>query len=216
MLEDIILVFNPLVKTAAEQGLLSTTLHTLDKKYALVKKMEREPGLQDIIKQLSGRIFQAYASFAKVNGERILDIACGSSTSRAPSSIFINTPFGEQQLPTSSGEGYTAQFEPWFCRMLLELGAEAVGIDLGNLDGETFEHYPVDLGQRGALNFLPDHSFDAVHDSRLFGSPEFTRQFPGPEERLKVAVEIWHQERRLLKNGGLVIHSDAQNLVGQV
>ena len=50
-----------------------------------------------------------------------------------------------------------------------------------------FEHYPVDLGVPGALDFLPDHSFDAVQDSRLFGSPEFTTQFPNPADRLTAA-----------------------------
>jgi hypothetical protein len=67
------------------------------------------------------------------------------------------------------------------------LGAYPVGVDFGNLEGEAFEHYRVDLGQKGALDFLPSHSFDAVQDSRLFGSPEFTAQFPEPADRLKVA-----------------------------
>lgn len=145
--------------------------------------------------------------------KRILDIACGSSTSKAPSFVFVNTPFGEQRIQISHTDGYTAQFEPWFCRILVELDAVPVGIDLGNLEGEIFEHYLVDLGQPGALNFLPDHSFDAVHDSRLFGSPEFTAQFPSQEDRLKVAAEIWKQERRLLKANGIVIHSDGANLL---
>jgi hypothetical protein len=145
--------------------------------------------------------------------KRVLDIACGSSTSKAPAFVFVNTPFGEQRIPIAHADGYTAQFEPWFCRILLALGAVPVGIDLGNLEGETFEHYHVDLGQPGALYFLPDHSFDAVHDSRLFGSPEFTAQFPNQEDRLRVAAEIRRQEQRLLKPGGKVIHSDAANLM---
>jgi hypothetical protein len=125
----------------------------------------------------------------------------------------VKTPFGEKRLPIPKMDGFTAQFEPWFCRILLELGAHPVGIDMGNLDGETFEYYLVDLGQPGALNFLADHSFDAVHDSRLFGSPEFTAQFPNQADRLKVANEIWRQEQRLLKANGIIIHSDAANLV---
>ena len=124
----------------------------------------------------------------------------------------IITPFGERGLGPAM-KGYTALFEPWFCRILLELGAEPVGVDGGELEGEAFEHHRVDLGQSGALNFLPDHSIDAVQDSRLFGSPEFTAQFPNPADRLRVAVEIWRQEQRLLKPGGVVIHSDARDLV---
>jgi hypothetical protein len=125
----------------------------------------------------------------------------------------MKTMFGERRIPIPHTEGYTAQFEPWFCRMLMELGAHPVGVDLGDLEQESFEHYHADLGQPGALDFLPGSSFDAVHDSRLFGSPEFTTQFPRQAERLKVAAEIWRQEQRLLKPDGIVIHSDAANLV---
>jgi hypothetical protein len=63
------------------------------------------------------------------------------------------------------------------------------------------------------LDFLPDHSFDAVQDSRLFGSPEFTAQFPNQADRLKIAQEIKWQEQRLLKANGIVIHSDAEGLL---
>ena len=72
-------------------------------------------------------------------------------------------------------------------------------MDKGDLEEEAFTHYRVDLGQAGALDFLPDHSFDAIQDSRLFGSPEFTAQFPHPADRLKVAHEIQRQENRILK-----------------
>jgi hypothetical protein len=212
--DDLKTMLSRLTNTAEEQGLIGDTLQALDEKYGLSQKIAREPGLEDIIKQLVGRIYRAYNGFAVLKGKRVLDIACGSSTSKAPSSIFVNTPFGEQQIPIAHTEGYTAQFEPWFCRILLELGADPTGIDMGNLDGETFEHYNVNLGQPGALNFLAGQSFDAVHDSRLFGSPEFSAQFPDPQDRLKVAVEIWRQEQRLLKAKGVVIHSDAAYLVG--
>jgi hypothetical protein len=148
-----------------------------------------------------------------VRGKKILDIACGSNTSKAPASIHVNTPFGAMTLGRAS-KGYTALFEPWFCRILLELGADPVGVDMGDLDAEAFTHHRVDLGKAGALDFLPDHSFDAIQDSRLFGSPEFTAQFPDFPHRLQVAREIRRQERRLLKAGGLIIHSDAQEITG--
>jgi hypothetical protein len=47
----------------------------------------------------------------------------------------------------------------------------------------------------------------------LFGSPEFTAQFPSRADRLKVAREIREQERSLLKKGGILIHSDARTLL---
>jgi len=110
-------------------------------------------------------------------------------------------------------KGYTSQFEPWFCRILFELGADPVGVDFGDLDREVFTHHRVDLGKIGALDFLPNHSFDGIQDSRLFGSPEFTAQFPNQADRLKVAQEIRRQEKRLLKTNGIVIHSDADALL---
>jgi hypothetical protein len=212
-IDELIELLGSLSIIPADRELLGGAIKALDGKYALSQKIAREPGLEEIIKQLVGRIVRAYGSFTRLKGQRILDIACGSSTSKAPPFVFVNTPFGEQRIPIPHIEGYTAQFEPWFCRILLELAADPVGLDLGNLDAETFEHYPVDLGKPGALDFLPGRSFDAVHDSRLFGSPEFTAQFPNQQDRLKIAAEIWRQEQRLLKPAGIVIHSDAANLV---
>jgi hypothetical protein len=211
--DDLIRVMHSLANTPQDRELIAITLKALDDKYDLSRKIFQEPGLKEIIQQLMGRLYQAYGAFTTLKGQRILDIASGSNTSKAPAFVFVDTPFGEQRIPIPSSEGYTAQFEPWFCRILLELGADPVGIDLGNLDGEIFEHYKVDLGQPGALNFLPDGSFDAVQDSRLFGSPEFTAKFPKRADRLKVAAEIWDQQQRLLKARGVVIHSDAAHLL---
>jgi hypothetical protein len=215
MLDELITLLNDLAKSREEQDLIAATLKALDDQYELTRKISQEPGLKDIVLQLIGRVYQAFGSLTTVKEKRILDIASGSNSSKAPSSVFVNTPFGERHVPTSGSEGYTAQFEPWFCRILLEIGADPVGIDLGDLEQETFEHYQIDLGQPGALNFLPEHSFDAVQDSRLFGSPEFTTQIPRQTDRLKVAAEIWKQEQRLLKANGIVIHSDAANLLGK-
>jgi hypothetical protein len=191
---------------------MANLVRVLDDKYSLSGKLKREPAVADIILQLVGRIAGAYGTISRMQGQRILDIACGSNTSRAPSSICINTPFGEKRIGRAT-KGYTAQFEPWFCRVLLELGANPVGVDFGDLEGEEFEHYRVDLGQRGGLDFLPSHSFDAIQDSRLFGSPEFTAQFPKPADRRSVAMEIRREEQRLLKADGIVIHSDARQLL---
>ncbi len=195
-----------------DQSLMDKSIQALDARYDLSNKMAREPGVVDILMQMAGRLAAAFERLSNLKGLRILDIACGSNTSRAPASIYINTPFGEKTIGSPS-KGYTAQFEPWFCRLLLELGAYPVGIDLGDLEAEAFEHYGVDLGKTGALDFLPAHSFDAVQDSRLFGSPEFTAQFPHRADRLKVAQEIRKQEKRLLKGDGILILSDAEALM---
>jgi hypothetical protein len=97
--------------------------------------------------------------------------------------------------------------------MLYDLGAVPVGVDFGDLEQEIFEHQRVDLGKPGALNVFSDASFDAIQDSRLFGSPEFTAQFPILADRIKVAEEIVRQERRVLKPDGVIVHSDAMELL---
>ena len=186
----------------------------LDARYQLGKKLAREEGVQDILEQMVGRIARAFERISNVHGKRILDIASGSNTSLAPSSLYVNAPLGERRIGPEM-KGYTALFEPWFCRILVEMSANPVGVDMGDLEGEVFEHYHVDLRQLGALNFFPARSFDAVQDSRLFGSPEFSVQFPNPNDRLRLAAEIWRQEQRVLKTGVLIIHSDARELLGR-
>jgi hypothetical protein len=94
------------------------------------------------------------------------------------------------------------------CRLLLELGAQPVGLDIGDIADEAFEHHRVDLGVPGALDFLATGSFDAIHESRLFGSPEF-RSAHGPATE-RIRREIHRQERRLLRPGGILIHSDGR------
>lgn len=213
-IEELITTLGTLAHDQQERALIACSIMALDEKYALSEKMAREPGLAEIIKQLMGRIERAFGRFSKLERKRVLDIACGSNSSKAPPSLFVDTPFGETQIESAT-RAYSAQFEPWFCRALLELGAMPVGIDRGDLEGEAFVHYNVDLGRAGTLDFLPSHSFDAVQDSRLFGSPEFIEQFPDEAARLQIAREIVQQERRLLKAGGIIIHSDAANVVHQ-
>jgi hypothetical protein len=191
--------------------LIAMAIQSLDSRYYLYRKLTKEPGVAEIIEQMTGRLAHSFESLSDLKDKRILDIACGSNTSKMPRSIFVNTPFGE--ISMGGKRGYTALFEPWFCRLLFDLGARPVGVDLGNLDQEVFEHYRIDLGDTGALGSFEDRSFDAIQDSRLFGSPEFTAQFPHQADRLKVAEEIVRQEQRLLKPDGIIIQSDAMDLL---
>jgi hypothetical protein len=195
-----------------DRVLIAKIIQELDTHYDLNRKIEKEPGVEEIIEQMLGRLANSYPSLLNTRNKRILDIACGSNTSKLPASLYVNTPFGEMSFGHAS-RGYTALFEPWFCRIMLELEATPVGVDFGNLEQELFIHYRVDLGKPGALDFLPDHSFDGIQDSRLFGSPEFTTEFPHPADRLKVAQELKRQEQRLLKLDGIIIHSDASALL---
>jgi hypothetical protein len=210
--DHLIVKLNRLWKDEQDQFLLANTIRALDIRYDLNRKMTKESGVEEIIKQMFGRLANSFVRLSTIQNKKILDIACGSNTSKAPSSLYIDTPFGEMTIGRAR-KGFTAQFEPWFCRILFELGANPVGVDFGDLGSEVFVHYRVDLGKIGALDFLPDHSFDAVQDSRLFGSPEFTAQFPNQADRLKIAQEIKQQEQRLLMVNGIVIHSDANALL---
>jgi len=184
--DQLIARLGTLWKDQQEQILVARTVQALDTRYNLSGKMARESGVEDIIQQMFGRLANSFGTLSDIQGKKILDIACGSNTSKAPALLYINTPFGEKRIGRAR-KGFTAQFEPWFCRILLELGANPVGIDFGDLNRELFAHYRADLGRIGALDFLPDHSFDAIQDSRLFGSPEFTAQFPYQTDRLRIA-----------------------------
>ncbi len=209
--ERLIAKLSRLWKDQQDHILLSKTIQALNTRYDLNRKIAKEPGVEEIIKQMFGRLANSFERLSNIQNKKVLDIACGSNTSKAPASLHIDTPFSDMTIGRSS-KGYTAQFEPWFCRILFELGANPVGVDFGDLESEVFVHYRVDLGKIGALDFLPDHSFDAVQDSRLFGAPEFTAQFPNQTDRLKIAQEIRQQEQRLLKADGIIIHSDAEAL----
>jgi hypothetical protein len=192
--------------------LLADVIGALETQYSLSEKIANEPGVEEIVLQMFSRLANSFGPLASIRGKDILDIACGSNTSKAPAALYIDTPFGEMTIGHGS-KGYTSQFEPWFCRILFEVGANPVGVDFGDLEHEVFVHYRIDLGKTGALDFLPDHSFDAVQDSRLFGSPEFTAEYTNQSDRLGVAREIRRQEQRLLRANGIVIHSDADALL---
>jgi hypothetical protein len=179
------------IRARAERELLARALERLDERHHLQRKIAREPELVSILEEFIYRLRRAYRSLTRVRGKRILDIASGSNSSRSPTT-------GRR----------TALFEPWFARLLLELGAEPVALDAGDLEAERFEHHRVDLGQPGALDFLPDASFDGVQDSRLFGSPEFRKAYPQRRDHARVRAEIARQERRVLRPRGVVIHSD--------
>jgi SAM-dependent methyltransferase len=176
-------------RTPADRELLDRALRALDRRHRLASKIAAAPDLPAIMTEFANRLMDAFGSLSAVRGQAVLDIACGSSSSRSPVTGLR-----------------TAAFEPWMCRLLAELGAWPVGVDIGDLAGEAFEHHRVDLGLPGALDFLATGSFDAIHESRLFGSPEFRAAHGDATERIR--REIHRQERRLLRPGGILIHSD--------
>jgi SAM-dependent methyltransferase len=178
-------------RTASDRALLDGALGKLDASHRLASKIAAERNLTAVVKEFVTRLTDAFGSLSAVRGQAVLDIACGSSSSRSPATGRL-----------------TSEFEPWMCRLLLGLGAHPVGLDIGDLADETFEHHRVDLGMPGALDFLATGSFDAIHESRLFGSPEFRAAHGPATERIR--REIHRQERRILRPGGILIHSDGR------
>lgn len=154
-------------------------------------RSERPLLARSTLEEFIGRLQRAFGTLTRLKGKRILDIASGSNSSCSPTT-------GKR----------IAMFEPWFARLLLELAAEPVALDGGDLEGERFEHHRVDLGRPDALDFLPASWFDGVQDSRLFGSPEFRAAYPRGRDHARVKAEIARQELRVLKPDGVVIHSD--------
>lgn len=96
------------------------------------------------------------------------------------------------------------RFEPWYSRLFLELGAKPIGVDIGNLEGEKFEHHSIDLAKEGSLNFIPDSSMDAVYVRLFFDSPQLEK-ITGEIENRAVIEEITQQIKRVLKPGGKII-----------
>ena len=178
-------------RAPADRELLTQALRELDARYALVAKIAAEPGVETIVAEFVSRLIDAFGDLSALGHRTVLDLPSGSNSSRSPVT-------GKR----------TAEFEPWMCRLLLGLGARPVGIDIGDLTGEAFEHHNVDLGVPRALDFLPSASFDAIHESRLFGSPEFRAAYGRATDRIR--AEIHGQEQRLLRPGGILIHSDGR------
>lgn len=126
-----------------------------------------------------------------VKGKKILDVGCGSLR-------------GLDAVIT----GNKRQFEPWFCRFLKEAGGIPVGIDLGNLEGEEFEHYSnVNVLKRSSYDRFADNSFDGIQMSLLFHdnspSPSLLLQTER-DERIEGKHLLLREATRILKEGHIL------------
>ena len=86
---------NHLWKEEQDHILVTNILRTLDTRYNLNRKIRKEPGVEDIVTQMFGRLANSFEKLSAIRNKKILDIACGSNTSKAPTSLFIDTPFGQ-------------------------------------------------------------------------------------------------------------------------
>ena len=132
-----------------------------------------------------------YVTKGSLERKTILDLACGAY----PSNVLNKT------LPED-------RFEPWFCRLLFHLDKtfnfhmRVIGVDLGNLEEELFEHHSyVNLTDSQALNFLDDHSIDVVHASTYLWAPNYAKCYSGLPQALRKHAQ------RLTKKEGVYLQS---------
>ena len=79
-------------KDPQDRVLVAKTIQPLNTRYDLNKKMASEPGVEEIIKQMFGRLANSFGRLSNIQNKKILDIACGSNTSKAPASLHMYTP----------------------------------------------------------------------------------------------------------------------------
>ncbi len=91
--------------------------------------------------------------------KKVLVLGCGSNG-------------GTEEHREYHSSGDKEMYQPWLCRVLHQLAIEVIGVDIGDLDGELFQHYQHDLLSKNALAMVPDHSIDLAYSRLLFSSPE--------------------------------------------
>jgi hypothetical protein len=96
---------NRLWKDERDHALIAKTIEALNTRYNLTEKMSKEPGVEEIIKQMFGRLANSFERLSNIRDKKILDIACGSNTSKASASLYIDTPFGRKTIGRA-GKGY--------------------------------------------------------------------------------------------------------------
>jgi len=142
-----------------------------------------------------------------LEGRKILDVGCGN-TSRIDSS-------------SAYSQKNDRNYEPWFCRALQMAGGHAIGIDIGNLDTEEFEHYQDNFLNPHIYDRFDDSSFDGVLSSSLFGetrSSGFTspalRRASSDSNFNAARNNFFMQDKRVLKEGGvLIVFASAKKLL---
>ena len=197
----------------------------LKEKYQLDFTDRRIP--ESRIVELLARIQNVFGSLENVRDKKILDLGGGARIDKETLEIMekieeidrdknpleykrlenILIEKGKYDVATSDGE-----FEPWLSRALLELGAHPVVVDIGDNEGEEFEHYQRNLLESGALDFLADKSFDGVIMSLLLNSPQLMEK-TSITEREKMKEELMKQIKRLLKDDGkeIDVHGYIEN-----
>lgn len=172
-----------------------------DKADKIIDKLKEKFNISDMPDQVMfqlWRVSEKFGGLDNVKGKRILDLGCGANFG-----TWETDGYGDPDVKKKR------TFEPWLCRALVELGANPVGIDMGNLEGEEFEHYRIDLSKPGALDFLPDKSFDGAN-MRLFLTSPHLEQMTNKKKLYATEKEMEKQIKRLLKDDGILIETDSE------
>lgn len=162
----------PLPKTAVDINLLYKHLEENTNLCEKIRAKYREDGLFHYTNNLNQIRLHLNNN---LKDKTILDLGCGT----------INYILGEK-------------FEPWLARGLHEIGAKVIGIDKGNLNGELFKHYSIDLRNPNSLDFLKNNSIDLAGAFSLFDAPSLTH----PKETFELLLP---QLERILKPEGVFI-----------
>lgn len=101
------------------------------------------------------------------------------------------------------------RFEPWLCRALHLLGAKAIGVDIGKLTAEGFEHHRRDLLDIEPLEGIADSSIDLVYTCDFFNSP-FIHDRYGSDILFLLKLNLFPEIRRVLKPEGVFMHYGAE------
>jgi len=186
------MVFKTLAKYAARSRNLGkskyrTFIARLGSEYEL-------PRDRCLLEGTARRLVDAFGDLRQVEGRSVLDLGCGSTSSR-------------------ESRANNRVFEPWLCRAVALLGGTAVGIDVGFSGqmpptGFTYQRLCLLFDTNRLSQLLPTpQSFDAIHMNLLLSSPTLAFQH-SREARSAMRDALRLQRDRLLKPDGIIIGWD--------
>jgi SAM-dependent methyltransferase len=142
--------------------------------------------------------FLSISNADELKTKAILDLGCGQNSR-------IDAFF----------PGCNKDYEPWLCRILHLLDTKIIGVDIGSLAGEEFEHYERNLLEPDCLSEIPSGSVDLVNTHGFFNSPYTMARLAWDEERIEqhislLKANLFTQIKRVLKPEGFFLHFGAE------
>ena len=141
-------------KEQQDRILSAKTIQALDDRYDLSRKMAREPGVERSSNKCWKACGYSTSTVSVLQNKKILDIACGSNTSKLPAALYVNTPFGEMALarqrkaiPPYSSRGSAAFCWSW--------GQSPVGLILATWSRNSLFIIALILEKQGLWIFYP-------------------------------------------------------------